>query len=77
MSLNSKILIFISSDKVDNFKVACGIATLQLLVSLEPIDQFQWDVLWKVAMQMIYAINEKYYKFYWLQAHFIWSADIY
>ena len=34
-------------------------ATLQLHVSLEPIDQFQWDLFKKVALQRMYTINQK------------------
>ena len=34
-------------------------ATLQLSVSLEPIDQFQFVLLQKADLQMMYTINQK------------------
>ena len=41
-------------------------ATFQLPISLEPIDQFQWRLLIKVALQMMYTINQKNENWIWL-----------
>ena len=37
------------------FPIVFGI--LQLLISLEPIDQFQWDFLQNVAVKMVHTVS--------------------
>ena len=39
------------------FPIVFGI--LQLLISLEPIDQFQWGFLQNVALKMVHTVNKK------------------
>ena len=45
------------------FDIVFGI--LQLLVSLEPIDQFQWGFLQNVALKMLHTVNYKNENWIW------------
>ena len=52
-------------------------ATLQLPVSLEPIYQFQRDLLYKVTLQMMYTINQKHKNWFdQIQTRFAWLHHI-
>ena len=69
MRLNLQILILIKLNKTYNFlSFLLFSATLQLSISLELIDQFQWGLLYKIALQMMYKINYK-------NKNWIWSTS--
>ena len=68
---NSQTLILrYSQTKQINYLFPTVFATPQLPVSLKPIDQFQWGLLQKVALQMMCTINQKI-EFDQLPTHFI------
>ena len=60
MSQNSQILILrYRKTKKMIFWFPIVFVTLQLPISLELIDQFQWGLLEEVALQVMYTINQK------------------
>ena len=50
------------------------VGILQLLISLEPIDQFQWGFLQNVTVKMVHTVSYKMKtEFDRLQTNFAWS----